>query len=504
MPAWQYPFVWAAVGLIGGILLHRVSLSWTCILFGGITLLAAYLWFFARWGRLVWSLPLFALLGWGRAYIDEMVSATDLQHLRGHLVRFSGYLIEEPLRTRRAYRLLLQVDSIYPYRSRRWFPAQGKLLLYTRDSSTLNLPVGVRIGGVCRLDSIKYAPDYWRQQGVYTSGFSETIEIGRVEWTYLGGYFRRVRQRLVQAIQAATPKEGAPLAVIQALLLGYKRGIDPETREAFQLSGAAHILAVSGMHVGLVLTLWLFLLRQLPAGWNHHRSAQLFLLGLLVFYGFLTGASPSAMRAVIMGSVALLARMLYERYLPLNALSFAAFLQAATDSQIIYHIGFQLSYAAVGGILAFYGFFQYLFSSYRLRNRKVLWHSYITDLVALSLAAQMGTFFLSWAYFGRFPLYFLLTNLLAVPIATALAFAAVGWVSLVWIPILGEIVGYPVYGLAWLLVIIVESIARLPGASITLPALAPWVGVVLTVGLLTIGGVIAHKRLRMEATPWLV
>lgn len=501
MPAWRYPFVWAVVGLVAGILLSEAPLYAAVGAGIGLFGLSAYFWFALKWGRIVWALPFFASLGWLRAWIEKYTSPLDIRQQIGHLVTLSGFTVEEPTRTRRAYRLLVEVDSLYLYRWKTTILVKGRVLLYTKDSVGVDIPPGMRIHATCRLDSLRYGTAYWHKQGVFVSCFSEKVESAGIEKNYWRGYLQRLRYELIQTMNETAPAKGVALAAVQALLLGYKRGLDPEVQSAFQLSGTAHILAVSGMHVGLVLSLWLFLLNRLPAGWSHHWISQTVLLGLVVFYGFLTGASPSAMRAVIMGSIAILARMMYQTYSPLNALAFAAFLQNAADPQVIYQLGFQLSYAAVGGIMAFYAPLQAALLKIFPRGGTLL--RYFQDLIAISLAAQVGTFFLSWAYFGRFPLYFLLANLIAVPLATATAFAAVGWVILLPIPMLDHIGGYVAYALAWLLVESVRLVSLLPGGSLSLPSLPPGVGVALTLLVLVGGGVWMRKVGRSSEPSWL-
>ncbi|MCS6895573.1 MAG: competence protein ComEC family protein [Bacteroidia bacterium] len=502
MPAWRYPFIWAAVGLITGILLSEAAFE---VAIAGVVILAgisAYLWIRLKWGRLVWALPLFAFLGEIRAWSDRYPSSAGIERHIGQLVKLSGYIVEEPARTRKAYRLLLEVDSLYQYRVQSSCEVTGRLLLYTKDSSVMTLPIGTRVNAICRLDSLRYATTYWQRQGVFVSGFTEKVATLGIERSYWRGYFQRLRQKLIAGMNEVAPERDGALGVIQALLLGYKRGVDPEIQSAFQLSGTAHILAVSGMHVGLVLALWLFLLGKLPGGWSHHWISQSLLLGLIVLYGFLTGASPSAMRAVVMGGTAILARMLYQSYLPLNALGFAAFLQSVADPSVIYQIGFQLSYAAVGGIMAFYALARSALS--RFFSEKMALFRYFKDLMAISIAAQAGTFFLSWAYFGRFPLYFLVANLLAVPLATAVAFTAVGWIVLMPIPLLGSFAGYAAYGVAWLLVKSVYLLSLLPGGSISLPPLSPVIAGGLTLLTLAFGGIWTQRKLTEAQQPWML
>ncbi len=499
MPAWQHPFLWAAAGLALGLYLHELPLSWALAGQIGLTGGAAYLWWVQKAPRLVWSLPVFAGLGLFRAEMSRLSRQDPLLPLQKHLVELQGYLTEEPLPTRKACRLLVRVDSVYvPLFARGW-RLTGECLVYVRGSCEGSWRPGARVRATLRLDTIQYGVAYWARQGVHLSGFTSRLEVGALEPAYVWGYFLRLRQALLQSLRRTAPRQDYVESVLEALLLGYKRGVDPETRAAFQLSGAAHILAVSGMHVGLVLTLWLFLLRHLPAGWAFHPVSQVALLLLVLLYGLLTGASPSAMRAVIMGGVALLARMWYKPYLALNALGFAAFIQLSLDPALLHNVGFQLSYAAVGGILAFYGPLRDLF---RGKIFTTSWGAYLRDLIALSLSAQAGTLLLSWAYFGRLPLYFLLTNLLAVPLATAATFAAVGWLMLSPWPVVGALAAWPAYGLTWLMVQAVKAVSRLPGSALELPPLPlPW-AIGLTLLLLGGGGWALHRSRRKE-TLWI-
>ncbi|MCS7298016.1 MAG: ComEC/Rec2 family competence protein [Bacteroidia bacterium] len=498
MPAWRYPLLWAGGAFVGGILLNDLPLLGAVALLSGGSGLAAYFWFLLKWGRIVWSLPLFGIAGWIRGWSERLPYPHEVSQFYSSLVQAVGYISEEPLRSRHTIRLIVEADSIYLYRTRQDFHVTGKILVYVRDSSALHLPAGTRVRMILRLDSVKFAQTYWKQQGVRVSGFTERITSLGIETGYWRGYFQRWRQSLIQLMQEKAPAGGAPFSLIQALLLGYKRGIDPEVREAFQLSGAAHILAVSGMHVGLVLSLWLFLLGRLPGKWRHHWISQSMLMGLILFYGFLTGGAPSAMRAVIMGIFAILSRMLYKPYFPLNALGGAAFIQSAIDPFVIYQAGFQLSYAAVGGIMAFHAPLRHFLSSI-VQGEKLL-QRYLKDLLSISIAAQAGTFFLSWAYFGRFPIYFLLTNLFAVPLATGVTFSAVGWLMLLPFPFVGQAAAYPVYGIAWLLIKGIQLVAHMPGAALYLPPLPLWMGIGLTL-IIIVGGRVAFRH---SLQAWLI
>ncbi len=486
-----YPFLWIGAGSAVGILLAQWS---TAGLFTALGIAAgAILFWWKGWAdRGIWGLGLFALLGWLRAWWDSQPPPDALPHLIGKTGYLHAYLLEEPLRTRKATRLLLKATAFQYSHDSLSYPTTGRLLLYTHDTSALSLLPGERLLVLARLDSVKFGQAYWHAQTVYVSAFSNDWKAFGIEETYLMGYFYRWRHSLIQAMRKRFPEQSAARALVEALLLGYKRGIDPETRAAFQLSGTAHILAVSGLHVGLVLTFMLFLLgRLLPPGSDRHPAVTLPLIGLLFFYGFLTAASPSAIRAVLMGSIALLARMHYRPYAALNALGFAAFIQLLFSPRVLYNLGFQLSYAAVAGILAWYATFRQLLNGLA---RLPYAGSYVRDLLAVSLAAQLGTLGLSWAYFGQFPLYFLVANLLSIPLATLLSYTGVLWLLTLKVPFLSTALGWGTLLLSKSLIFTVSLITSLQGKALALPAIPATAGIALS--LTAILGGFLYQTLR--------
>ncbi len=472
-----HPFLWIGAGSIVGLLSAERGL-WGLVIAIGVALAAFIVWW-KRWSdRGVWALGVFALLGWMRGWWDNQPDPKALHPFIGRAGYLQGYLLEEPIRTAKAVRLLLRGSQFQFSQDTVLYSLDGKCLLYTRDTSALRLSPGQRILVMARLDSVRFGQSYWQAQGVYVSTFSDTWKPLDLEKSYLMGYFYRWRLWLIRMIREYFPGSESARALIEALLLGYKRGLDPEVRSAFQLSGVSHILAVSGLHVGLVLTFTLFLVgRFLPPGADRKPYVALPVIGLLFFYGFLTAASPSAMRAVLMGSVALVARMLYRPYAALNAMGLACFLQLLADSTLLYNLGFQLSYAAVAGILAWYGPFRQFLSGL---DRVPHLGTYLKDLIAISLAAQLGTLGISWAYFGRFPVYFLLANLVAIPMATALSYGGVLWLLTHGVPFLGVGLGWSTAILAEGLLKAVSFVSTLPGRAIALPPISPAAGLLFS------------------------
>ncbi len=200
------------------------------------------------------------------------------------------------------------------------------------------------------------------------------------------------------------------LAVLTALTTGDKATLDPELRSAFSTAGLMHVLAVSGLHIGIIYLILGWVVKPLV----FFRMGKLFRVFIIIvflwLYAFFTGMAPSVNRAVLMFSFLVVGEASGRRYASENALFASAFFLVVVDPNIIYEVGFQLSYLAVFGIFQFYKPIYNLFFFERSIPDKI-W-----SLCALSLAAQLATTPISLFYFNQFPTYFLLSNLLIVPL----------------------------------------------------------------------------------------
>ncbi len=233
-------------------------------------------------------------------------------------------------------------------------------------------------------------------------------------------------------------------SVIKALLIGQKESLDKETRKAYGNAGVMHILAVSGLHVGIVYMIFLFLAKVLKLSGKPRKGYLLLVILFLWFYACLTGLSPSVVRASTMFSLLLLGQMRRSEPPFFNILGFSALLMIAYSPQVIYDVGFQLSYLAVGGIVLL----QPLILNLWLPKNRVV--EYFWQLTSVSLAAQLATFPLSVYYFNYFPTFFLIGNLLVLPLAFLIMQIGIPWLILGSIPWLGE-------GLAWVLDLLVKA-----------------------------------------------
>jgi competence protein ComEC len=203
---------------------------------------------------------------------------------------------------------------------------------------------------------------------------------------------------------------GDQLAVLVALTTGDKATLDPELRSAFSTAGLMHVLAVSGLHIGIIYLILGWLVKPLTF-YRYGKPLKIILvISFLWLYAFFTGMAPSVTRAVLMFSFLVIGEASGRKYASENALFASAFFLMLFNPNIIYEVGFQLSYLAVFGIFQFYKPIYDLFY-FEQKIPDKIW-----SLLALSLAAQLATTPISLYYFNQFPTYFLLSNLLIVPL----------------------------------------------------------------------------------------
>ncbi|WP_460503889.1 ComEC/Rec2 family competence protein, partial [Hymenobacter agri] len=224
-------------------------------------------------------------------------------------------------------------------------------------------------------------------------------------------------------------------AVASALVLGIKDDVDLATKQAYTATGTTHIMAVSGLQVGLLFGAMSWLLRKL---FGRVKGFQLWsaLLGLAVIwsYAFLTGLSASVLRATVMFTIIIIGRTLRRQDSIFNTLGVAAFGLLIWNPFLVADVGFQLSFLAVLSIVyvqpriaEWLDVETYFYARRRPWQPKAvqwLWKATgwsldkVWQAVALSLAAQVATFGLGLYYFHQFPFSFLFSNLVAVPISS--------------------------------------------------------------------------------------
>ena len=367
----------------------------------------------------------------------------------------------------------------------------GKVLLYLqRDSmpmpvmgDVLLVETQVRRGG--KSGKFDYGL-YLRRQGIVGTCWALRRNwqlIGHEDDMGLKGLAKRSQYFLYQQYRKMGI-EGQELGVISALTLGYREDLDKDVQRAFSASGAMHVLAVSGLHTGIVwgIVMWILTLGVLYKPlWEDKFRRWLLNISTIVLiwaYAFLTGLSPSVMRSALMLTFWALSSLLEQQTSRWNPLLAAAVVILIVNPLALWSVSFQLSFAAVAGIMLFGSSMQQAVVS---KGR--VWQS-VSGLLIVSLAAQLGTMPLTLHYFGQTSNYFALTNLIVVPMAGILLSLGFSTLAMSWCAV-GEWLGWATKWCTWLLNQAVQWIESLP-YSTTHMHLSEW-GVIGLYGAIICG-----------------
>lgn len=332
---------------------------------------------------------------------------------------------------------------------------------------------------------------YLHGRGISAQAFARPAELHLLRAGPDPGSIATLRAAIAARLGSAVPTPQAA-GVARALVLGDRAGLDEDTRAAYAHSGAMHVLAVSGLHTGVVAAILAWLLAPLRrAGRGGRVAALLALWAGLAAYAALTDFAPSVRRSAVMFGALFAGRTLRADGNPLNSLGLSALILLLLDPSLLRALGFQLSYAAVAGIIVFYPpLKRAMRSRFPVLDR-------VADLVAVSLAATVATAPLTVYHFHQFPLAFAVSGVVAVPL-----------VSLALPLLLGGLVVDFAFGLfaidaAWALlpgVLAIEActrglaaLATLPGALVTQLWPSP-LSVVCSYGGLVFAGAYALRR----------
>lgn len=263
------------------------------------------------------------------------------------------------------------------------------------------------------------------------------------------------RKKVLQILQENISGE-KERGLAEALLIGYKNDLDKTLVQSYSNTGVVHVIAISGLHLGLIywllhgLTLFLKNRKRL-----HWLQPVLIITGLWLF-SLLAGAQPSVIRSAVMFSCLVLGESLTKKTSLLNTLALSALLLLGYNPFWLWDVGFQLSYAAVLSIVLF---MKPLYNWFYFKNKFI---DFFWKLNAVTLAAQVLTLPVSIYHFHQFPNYFLLTNILAVPLSSLILLGEILLCAVFFISPLAALIGNLLSGLIWLMNSYVEQIERLP------------------------------------------
>ncbi|WP_025741349.1 ComEC/Rec2 family competence protein [Aquimarina pacifica] len=298
--------------------------------------------------------------------------------------------------------------------------SKGKLLIRIPiDTLSEPLPIGTSYSTFTNLSSISkpknpnqfdYAK-YLEKQYIYhqiTVSNNKLISNKKTFWSFY--YLSDQIRTFVNNKLSHYDFDKKQLSIINALLLGQRQDIDTETLDEYKNAGAIHILAVSGLHVGIILAFLTFILSPLDRYGNRYKTIKLIATLILLWcFAIIAGLSPSVLRAVTMFSFLAIGMHIRSKTSIYNSLFISLFILLCFNPLLLFSIGFQLSYLAVFAIVWIQ---PKLAKHYKPKYfiPKKIWETF-----TVTIAAQLGLLPLSLFYFNQFPLLFFISNVLIIP-----------------------------------------------------------------------------------------
>ena len=476
----SYPFIRLSIALISGIIcfdtLPDIWENSSLIILLGIVLFALSVIVSSRKG-------FFRL-----RYLNGAIALTIIFFLGGHITKdhyhtyqkdyytnfskrikgFSGTIVSPVNERTNHYRYDFRLDHVA--HDSLVINASGVIHLYIKKDSLSQ--VYLRYGDRLFIKGSYYSvpePDnpnefdyqqYLARQGIFSHSFVSRDQIQFVSNktpNFLLSLAYRIRDEATSIIDSnisASRENG----IAKALLLGIKDHIDNDIKKSYSAAGAMHVLAVSGLHVGIVyMILQSFIGRLRHSGGKGKTLFGIISITVIWLYAAVTGLSPSVLRAATMFSLMAMSQMSTKEGNIYNTLGFAAFLLLLYDPYLIYSVGFQLSFAAVIGIVYIQP------KLYRLLEFRWLIIDKAWAITCVSIAAQLSTFPLSAYYFHQFPTYFLVSNLIVIPAAFLMLIG--GIIMLFLDPIyheLGMLMGNVLYHFMWVINELISLVDILP------------------------------------------
>lgn len=495
---WAFPGI--VIAFVLGLLMaiHKEPPFFLLLLFLLSTMTFYALSILMPWRTVRSGLPFFFLVGLLQGYLlQERPLPKD--HI-GHLVGEKQYDLEgivrgSPLVLQDRTRIIIDVKRlIHNAQSRR---VQGRLLL-TIGEGTNSIFYGDRIrirtslrhprnfGNPGRFDYVKWL----KRRGVFVTGYIRDtrylIVLRRNEGNRWIGWIEGWRRKIERSIEEALSSPSRE--IIKALILGKSREIPMEMRDRFSFAGASHLLAISGLHMGLIVlfsfALFKNLFKQFPSllmKWNIDKLTAILSLIPLVGYGIVAGMRIATVRAVIMTFVLFLSLIIGRTRGTYHAIAMAALVILLVSPNAIFEVSFQLSFAAVLAICLIVP----PLADRILREdpllgapsgRLVRWSKGFTIFALTSFAAILGTFPIAAYHFNQMSYVGIFTNIICIPLvgflilplALAGSTLALFWQALAFIPFkISEI-------FVLLLVKVVTIMASIPYGSRFIVTPRPW------------------------------
>jgi len=475
----EFPFLRYILFFISGILLYPLfgfftpKIYWwilACVFLAYVLLLSVNETRNRFYLRALISVLAYAQLVVAGAFFTHLKdSKNDTQHILHLQEPLTGYLAvvignDEQKPNSIANRLLLKSG----FDGKAHFPIQGEVLIYHRGEAGLQPGQLLWVKGMPQEISPPNNPGefnyrkFLQRQQISHQHFigNQFHKLGTVNEQPVEDFFLKIRSGILGEMDLKITDYQAN-QVAKALLLGQKKNMEKDLSEAYASTGAMHILAVSGLHVGIVYGFFFLFVKPFRLSLGKRILYLSFLILIIWSYALLTGMSPSVMRAAAMFSLMALAQMKSRSPSIFNAIALSALILLAFDPFLIFAVGFQLSYMALLGILLF----QPLIVGIWLPKNKFL--EYAWQISSVGIAAQLATFPISVYYFHMFPTYFILSNLIAIPGAFLIMSVGVPFMVMAKVPYLSDGLAWVVEKLILLLNQLIFAVQGLPMAKIS-------------------------------------
>lgn len=367
------------------------------------------------------------------------VPTEQSEKLTSHNTTCMVRVMEHPAVRARSVKLVVEPlqDSL------RMCPSLRRFLLYVQRSAGSD---SLQYGDVLALSTTLSPLDpptnpdafdnqrYMRRRGICYSGY-----VPDGAWQCLGNavpnqlkHIAFQWQQRLSALFLQTGMSGAEYEIIKAILLGDDDTMEPDLKAAYASAGVSHVLCVSGMHVGVIFMILNFLLKPMDFFKGTRALKAILLLSSIWLYACITGLSPSVTRSATMFSFVTVGGLLRRNVNVFHSLLASLFILLTLNPLLLFEVGFQLSYLAVFGIVAFQPMIANLY------HCKTKVGNYFWELLLVSIAAQLSTFPISIYYFGQFPNYFILSNLSVISLSFIVMITGIGLLGLSFIPMVAH------------------------------------------------------------------
>jgi competence protein ComEC len=360
---------------------------------------------------------LLILFGVFRFQIGKLLPEHHIAHFIDHLgiekVHIEGEIVEEPEESPGKISCLIKLTQL------EGVPVQGNILLTIKDVVDNEVP---SYGDHIRYNGTAFRP--LKNNNPYSFNYQEYLEnnnIHGLSYLYKADYTLTKRSNDLYYYLIVVPRNWIRNRInkfyssgysgfLKAILLGEKNSLSPQLKQDFASSGLSHILAVSGLHTGVIALIFLTIFQIV---FRNRTAARILTIVLLIYYMLLAHAVPSVQRAVIMISLVLLAKILQRRISTINILFAAAFIILVINPMQLFSVGFQLSFISVFAILVIFQYLSKKLNPLRKNHSKLFW---LLNLMLLSLMVQIVLAPLTIHYFHTLALGGIIANVIAIPL----------------------------------------------------------------------------------------